>query len=148
MFRQLAMLLIFMLRRVINSILPLETPSSWFWISDNVDPMWTRNFLSETKAFIKFGSLPFNPLLCWSFMIPYFQVVSYAYSRSKNIVTRCRFWMFASLIEDSYLTIRSIVDLWHCESIKRLLDSINQTNLLLTIRSIVLQRQLVNSIGL
>ena len=42
--------------------------------------------------------------LCRSFMIPYLQVVSYAFSRSKNIATRCCFCIIASCMEVSNLT--------------------------------------------
>ena len=100
-FRLLVILFIFMLKRVTDSKLPRRTPSSWFWMFDRVEPIWTQNFLSERKAFIKFGSLPFIPLLCRSFMIPNLQVVSYTFSRSKNITTRCCFCMIASCIEVS-----------------------------------------------
>ena len=62
------------------------------------------------------------------------------------------FWMFASLMEVSSLITWSMVDLCflnpHWESVIRLLDSINKTNLLLTIHSMVLQRQLVSATGL
>ena len=101
-FRQLVMLLIFMLKKVTDSILPWGIPSSRFWMFDRVEPIWTRNFLSERKAFIMFVSLPFNPMLCRSFMIPYFQVVLYAFSRSKNIAKRC-ICIIASCIEASNL---------------------------------------------
>ena len=63
-FRQLVMLLIFMLKKVTNSMLPWGTPSSWFWMFDRVEPIRTRNFLSKRKALIKFGNLPFDPMLC------------------------------------------------------------------------------------
>ena len=144
------MLLIFMLKRVTNSILPWRILSSWFWIFDRVELIPTRNFLSERKALIKFGSLPFNPMLCRSLMIPCHLVVSYAFSRSKNITTRC-FFMIASRVEVSYLTTWSIVDLQllkpHWKLVKGLLDSMNQTKLLLPIRSIVLHRRFVTAIG-
>ena len=149
--RQFVMLLIFILKSVTDSMLPCGTPSSWFWISDNVVPMQTWNFLSERKDFIKLESLPFNPMLSRSFMIPYLQVVSYAFSRSKNIAKRCCFCIIASLMEVSNLTTWTIVDLWllkpHWKLVKRLLDSMNQTSLLLTMHSIVLHRQLVKAIG-
>ena len=70
-YRQLVMLSIFMLKRVTDSILPWGTPASWFWIFGRVEPIRTLNFQSEIKALIKFGSLPFNPMSCRSFMIPY-----------------------------------------------------------------------------
>ena len=108
--RQLVILLIFMLKRVTDSILHWGTPASWFWMFDRVEPMRTKNFLSERKALIKFGSLPFNRMLCRSFMI-YLQVVSYAFSRSKNIATRYCFCIIASRMEVSNLTTWSIVDL-------------------------------------
>ena len=110
-FRQLVMLVIFMLKRVTDSIHPKGTLSSWFWMSDLVDLMWTQNFLSKRKAFMKSGSLPFNPMLCRSFMIPYLQVVLYAFFRSKNTATDCCFWIFASLMEVSNLTTWSTADL-------------------------------------
>ena len=97
---------------------------------------------------MKLGNLPRCIRLCRSSIIPNFQMVSLTFSRSKKI--RCCFWMLASLMEVSNLTTGSIVDLRllnpHRELVC-LLDSRNQTNLLLTIRSIVLQRQLVSAIG-
>ena len=121
------MLLVFMLKRVTDSKLSWGTSSSCFWMFDRVEPIQTWNFLSKKKAFMKFGSLPFNPNACWSFMIPYQQVVSYAFSRSKNIATRCCFCMIASHMEVSNLTIWSRVNLQllkpHWELVKRLLDS-------------------------
>ena len=141
------MLLSFILKRVTDSILPWGTPS-WFWMFDRVEPIWAWNFLSKRKALIKFGSLPFNPM-CRSFMIPDLQVVLYAFSRSKNIATSC-FCIIASHMEVSNLTTWSIVDLWlpklHWKLVKRLLDSMNQTSLSLTICSIVSYRQLVKAI--
>ena len=107
-FRQLVMLLIFMLKSVTDSIFPWSTPFSWFWMFDRVEPIRTRNFLSERKAFIKFRSQLFNLILCRSFMIPYLQVVSYAFSRSKNIATRC-FCIIASRMVVSNPTTWSIV---------------------------------------
>ena len=113
----------FLLKRVTDSILPCGTPSSWFWMFDRVETIRTRNILSERKALIKFGSLPFNTMLCRSFMISYLQVVSYAFSRSKNIASRC--------MVVSNLTTWSIIDLRllkpHWKLVKRLLDSMNQT---------------------
>ena len=121
-FRLLVMLLIFMLKRVTDSILPWGTPASGFWIFDRVEPIRTRNFLSERKALIKFRSLPFNPMLWRLIMVPYLQVVLYAFSKSKNIVTRCCFYIIASLMEVSNLAKWSIVDLRllkpHWKSIK------------------------------
>ena len=100
-------------------------------MSDRVEPIQTWNFLSERKASIKFGSLPFNPMLCRSFMIPYLQVVSYASSKSKNITMWC-FCIIASRMEVSNPIIWSIVDLWllklHWKLVKRLLDSMNRTS--------------------
>ena len=148
-FRQLVMLLIFMLKRVTDTIFPWGTPSPWFWMFDRVEPIQTQNFLSKRKALIKLGSLPFNPMLCRSFMISYLQVVSYAFSRSKNIATRC-FCIIASCMEVSNLTTWSNVDLrllkLHWKLVKRLLDLMNQTSLLLTIHSMNLHRQLVKAI--
>ena len=59
-FWQLVMLFIFMLKRVTDSILPWGTPSSWFWMFDRVESIWTQNFLSEGKALIKFGKSAFQ----------------------------------------------------------------------------------------
>ena len=100
--RQFVMLLIFMLKSVTDSRLPCGT-LSWFWISDNVVPIRTQNFLSERKDFIMLGSLSFNPMLNRSFMIPYLQVVSYALSRLKNIAKRCCFCIIYSVMEVSNL---------------------------------------------
>ena len=123
-FRQLVMLLIFMLKRVTDIILPWGI-TSWFWMFDRVEPIRIQNFLSERKAFIKFGSLHFNSTLCWSFMIPYLQVVWYTFSRSKNIATKCCFCKIAFRMEVPNLTTWSIVYLRplkpHWKLVKRLL---------------------------
>ena len=95
-----------------------------------VEQMQTWNFLSERKAFIKFRSLPFNPMLFKSFMIQYLEVVFNAFSRSKNIAMRCCFYIIVSCMEVSNLTTWSIIDLrllkpcW--KWVKRLLDSITK----------------------
>ena len=88
-----------LVKRVADGIFLWGTPSSLFWMFDRVEPIRTRNFLSEIKSFIKFGSLPFNPMLCRSFMIPYLQIVSYAFSWSNNIAMRCCFCIIVSRMD-------------------------------------------------
>ena len=129
-FRQLVMLLIFILKRTRDIILSWGFPFSSFWMFDSVEPIRTRNFLFECKALIKVGSLPFNPKLWRSLMIPNLQVVPYALSMSQNIATRCCFCIIASRMEVSNLTTWSIVDLRllkpHWKLVKISLDSIKQ----------------------
>jgi len=48
---------------------------------------------------MKSGSRPRRPAACKSFKMPNFQVVSYAFSRSKNIAVACCFWIKASRIK-------------------------------------------------
>ena len=85
-----------------------------------------------------------------SFIIPNFQAVLLSILQIKKTAIRCCFWMLASFMEVSHLTTWFIVDLCflnpHWELARSLLDSRNQTNLLLNICSIVLQRQLVSAI--
>ena len=80
-------------------------------MSGKVDPMQTRNYLSENKAFMKFGNLPINLMLGRFFMILYLQVVSYASFRSKNTAT--------TLLLDFWLSYRSFNPdhMIHCRSL-------------------------------
>ena len=90
--------------RVARGILPCETPCSCSKVSDNVEPIRTLKDLSDKKFDIKFGNRFLRPISCKSFMMPYFHVVSYAFSRSKNIATQCSFLINASRIKDSNRT--------------------------------------------
>ena len=83
-FEHLGMLLIFRLKRVTDSMLPWETPSCWLWKFDWINPNWTWNLQSKQKMLMKLGTLPHSPKLCRSFIIPYFQVVLYAFSKLKK----------------------------------------------------------------
>jgi len=84
--------------------------------------------------------------------MPYFHVVSYAFSRSKKTDTRCSRLTKSSRIKLSSLISWSLVlrffrkPLWY--SVKMLLFSKNHISRQLTSRSNVLQRQLVKAIGL
>ena len=98
------MLLILILNRVGDMMLPCGTPCSCTKVSDNVEPIRTLKDLSDKKFDIKFGKRPVRPISCKSFMMPYFHVVSYAFSRSKNIATQCSFLINASRIKDSNRT--------------------------------------------
>ena len=95
------MLLILILNKVGDKILPCGTPCSCLKVSDNVEPIRT---LKDQEIDIKFGSRPPRPISCKSFMMPYFHVVSYAFSRSKNIAATCSFLTNASCIKDSNRT--------------------------------------------
>ena len=75
---------------------PVGTPSSVPNSSDRVTPTRTLNLRSLRYWETKMGSLPLNPALCKSRMIPYCQVVSYAFSRSKKRPTACCLWAKAS----------------------------------------------------
>ena len=111
----------------------------------------TWNFLSQRKPAMKSGSRPRRPASCKSFKMPNFQVVSYAFSRSKNIAVAYCFWIKASRIKDSKRTSWSVVlrplRKPLCMGVIILFLSRYQTSLLLTIRSITLQTQLVRAMG-
>ena len=64
-------------------MLPYGTPCSCSKVSDNVEAIRTLKDLSDKKFDIKFGNRPLKPISCKSFMMPYFHVVSYAFSRLK-----------------------------------------------------------------
>lgn len=85
-------------------------------------------------------------------MIPFFQVVSYAFLRSKKTAMVCCFLMKDCLISVSMRVNTSVVDLQclnpYCKGVITFLDSRVQTRRVFTIRSISLQRQLVSDIGL
>ena len=81
-------------------MLPCGTPCSCTKVSDNAEPIRTLKDLSDKKFDIKFGKRPVRPISCKSYMMPYFHVVSYAFSRSKNIATQCYFLINASRIKD------------------------------------------------
>ena len=87
-------------------ILPCGTPCSCSKVSDNVEPIRTLKDLSDKKFDIKFGNRPLRPIhvSCKSYMMPYFHVVSYVFSRSKTIATQCSFLTNASRIKDSNRT--------------------------------------------
>ena len=46
---------------------------------------------------MKSGSRPRKPASCKSFMMPYFHVVSYAFSKSKKMAVTCCFWVKQSV---------------------------------------------------
>ena len=98
------MLLILILNRVGDMMLPCGTPCSCSKVSDNVEPIRALKDLSDKKFYIKFGNRPLRPISCKSFMMPYFHIVSYAFSRSLNIATQCSFLINASRIKDSNRT--------------------------------------------
>ena len=78
------MLLILILNNVVDKMLPCGTPCEGLNVSDKVDP--TRSWIdrSARKLSKKFANLPLTPSSCRSRKIPYFQVVSYAFSKSKT----------------------------------------------------------------
>jgi hypothetical protein len=84
-FKTLARLFIFILNNVTERMLPWELPSLVPECQSKL------NSLSDRKFEIKVGTLPFNPISKRSFKMPYFHVVSYAFSRSKKINTACSF---------------------------------------------------------
>ena len=61
---------------------------------------------------MKHGNLPRSPTLCKSFIMPYFHVLSYAFSRSKNIATACCRCTKASRTNDSNRTRRICQYVW------------------------------------
>ena len=56
----LTMLLILILNRVGDKILPCGTPCSCSKVSDNVEPIRTLKDLSDKKFDIKFGNRPYK----------------------------------------------------------------------------------------
>ena len=130
--------------RVSPIVCPLRDPSFWLWKFDWVDPIWTQNLLFERKFLMKLGSLPRN-------LIPYFQVVPCLFSLGRKKI--CSQMMFLGICL-TYTGLQS--DIIHCWSLSsdvalrvviRLLDSINRIDILMTINSMVLQKQLVKAIG-
>ena len=131
---------------------PVGTPSSVPNSSDKVTPTRTLNLRSLKYSETKMGSLPLNPALCKSRMIPYCQVVSYAFSRSKKRPTACCLWAKASRTYLSRLTKWSVVHLCFLKQHWLLLRipffSRYQIKRWLIILSKILHRQLVSAMGL
>ena len=71
-FSLLVVLLSFTLKRVGDCILPCKEPFSWFEKSKRIDPFQTLNFLFEIDFSVKLYNQPFCPMLCSSFIMPYF----------------------------------------------------------------------------
>ena len=76
--------LIFKPNKVTDNILPWGTPISCSCKSERHEPRRTQKFLFLKKP-MKHGNLPRSPALRKSFIMPYFHVLSYAFSISKNI---------------------------------------------------------------
>ena len=144
--------LILILKSTGDSILPWGTPFSCTWKSERVEPILTWNKRSERKLLMKHGSRPRKPSSCRSRNMLCFQVVSYAFSRSKKMATTCSFLIKASLTKLSNLTKWSTVERFlrkpHWTSDKWPSDSRHHISRAFTMRSIVLQRQLVSAMGL
>ena len=145
-------LLIFILNSVTDNTLPWGTPISCCFSSEKTSSILTLNRLSWRKFWINIGILPPNPRFFRSFTMPYFQVVSYAFSRSKKTATRCSFLIETSLMNVSYRIRWSIGFLWllipDWYSVINLLVSKYQINLAFTILSSVLHTQLLRVMGL
>jgi len=118
---------------------------------NNFHQLLTWNFLSQRKPAMQSRSRPHRPASCKSFKMPNCQVVSYAFSRSKKITVACCLLIKASRTKDSKRTSWSVVlrplRKPLCVGVIILFVSRYQTNLLLTIRSITLQTQLVRALG-
>ena len=110
--RQVVILFLLIMNRITDRILPWGTPISSCFGSESVLFIRVWNVQSSKKCFIKMGSLPCRPRSLRSLSMPYGQVVSQAFSRSKRTATRCSFLMNASLIRVSIWTIWSMVLLW------------------------------------
>ena len=119
-FKTLARLFILILNNVTERILPWGTPISCSWISEWIELTLTLNYLSDRKFEIKVGSLPFNSISKkFFFKMPYFYVVSYAFSRSKKIDTTCSFLATVFQMKVSKRTRWSMVLLhWIQETIR------------------------------
>ena len=82
---------ILMPNKISDKMLLCGTPCSCLNMSNNVLPIRTLNVRSDKSFRIKSGNRPKRPNLCNSFMMPCFQVVSWAFSRLKNTATTCSF---------------------------------------------------------
>ena len=107
--KQFIMLFILMLNKVVYKMLPCGTPCDSPKVSDKFDPTLTWIDLFARKLSTKFANPPLSPNTCRSRKIPYFQVVSKAFSKSKNTATTCSFLTKASRIKVSSLTKLSMV---------------------------------------
>ena len=76
-FKHFTTLFIFILNKVTDRMLPCGTPIFCSCSSESIVLIRTWNFQSIKKFFfIKFGSLPFNPIFFKSLIMPYFHVAS------------------------------------------------------------------------
>ena len=147
----MSMLFIFTINSVTDKILPCGTPISCGWESDNDEPTLTLNCRSSRKLDMKMGKRPLKSMSYRSNKMPCFQVVSYASSKSKKTPTAWSRFALASLINVSNDTRWSRVDrffrnpLW--DGVSRPFCSNIQTRRLLTMRSMVLHKQLVKAMG-
>jgi hypothetical protein len=89
------MLLIFKMYNVTDRILPCGTPISLV-TSDRDEPTGTLNWRSDRNFATKSDQCPLKLALYMSRRMLHFYVMSYAFSRSKNIVTACSRSMNAS----------------------------------------------------
>jgi len=119
---------------------PWGTPFPVRRVWNNFHQLWLGTLCQRGSRLWKVGV---RPVSCKSFKMPNFQVVSYAFSRSKKIAVACCFWIKASGTKDSKRTTWSVVlrPLWKplCVRVIILFLSRYQKSLLLTIRSITLQ---------
>lgn len=127
------MLFSLLLNRATDNMLPCGTAYSWFFGSERIDPMQTREHLPERKFLMISDSLPFIPRSYGSRMIPYFQL----FSKSKNTVAIHTLFRNAPLIQLSKQTMWSTVMFFllkpYCKPIINFLDSKYQTKRLFTI---------------
>ena len=120
--------------------------------SESAVPILTRIRRSLRYSDTKTGSLPLRPILWRSRMIPYCQVVSYAFSKSKKRPTACCLRANASRRYLSRLTRWSLVlrcflkPHWLLSNIPDF--SRYQMKRVLIMRSRTLHKQLVSAIGL
>ena len=77
---------IFFVNNVTLKTEPCRTPSSWLNLSKDVSSTLTLKVLFDRNSFIYRGNFLRNPILCRSFIMPYFHVVSYASLRLKVIL--------------------------------------------------------------
>lgn len=84
-----------------DNMLSCGTPISWIFMSESVLYIHVLKFLSVRKLFMNWGNLAFNPSDFRSFIMPYLQVVLYAFMRSKKMAVRCSFLMKAFWIKVS-----------------------------------------------
>ena len=83
------------LKSVSDYIQPCDTPVSWSYRSDSVDQSHFEVSIFFRKFEMKIGRFPLRLMSCRSDKIPYFHVMSYAFSKSKKTATTCSLFIYS-----------------------------------------------------